>query len=618
MDSFAHKQQTPPILDTKYIPAHTWKTWAMAAAVHAVYAVGGILYGSSALNLYLPPQYEFYAQDIDAYVVASTPAHFDALLKQLYEHVRAGCAARSGGAPCSITTAFRFPHASLTVTLSINGVQFADITRQLWPNPVRVLFPVETVLVVDEAAKPYYLSVISLDEIKHRLVATVHSLPYADGGEALSPEANGWRIGKDGLRLQRIMELEASGLVLHQPRDWHVNAFPAPTPTTVVWAGHGDRSYCMPVPLTFTLLGVAAVPAEEQVAVLSPVVLPTPVASSVPEHGFPTFVLPRIDLPDAVQLPVAALAAYDHRLQRAEARVRTLACCLAARRSKQIRKCAQGFAKLRGDFKRMRGACIKEFVALNASVSAACDDFCAQLSLADRERATRVARAHSEEMGILTTRKNTALRAAADAIHTLETNLFEKHRDRVEFQRLVCKQLEAYTVDVQRCSVLTNDVGLADFQDMYSITLESLCAGSVEPFFWVDTLEPADILSTQMEVMLLRAHQIHSGHWDHSPPIKFATLRGADCEEWTTCILPTVEAQRANFLNGLKESMLALCLSPPLRRLRDLSLTVDTVCRKSAEAVSAIRAACIAEVMNSAPIRASHAVRMKCVTEMQQ
>jgi hypothetical protein len=178
--------------------------------------------------------------------------------------------------------------------------------------------------------------------------------------------------------------------------------------------------------------------------------------------------------------------------------------------------------------------------------------------------------------------------------------------------------METYAFDVQRCAVLTNDVSLPDFQDMYSITLESLCAGSVEPFIWVDTLEPADILSTQMEVVLLRAHQIHSGHWDHTPPTKFATLRGVDCEEWTTCTLPTVEAQRANLLNGLKESMLALCLSPPLRRLRDLGLAIDTVCRKSAEAMGVVRAACVAEVMDSAPIRASHAVRMKCVTELQQ
>jgi hypothetical protein len=621
------------MLDGDYVPVHTWKAWGRAAVLHAVAAVGGIVYGSTALNLYVPPQYEFHAQDVDAYIVATSAGHFDTAIAQLVEHVRAGLRTRSGGIHCYVSTAFHFPHANVTVTLAVNGAHIADFTRQLWPNPIRSLFPAEVVTVTDTAVEAYALSVLSLDELKHRLVATVCSLPYADGAPALPPAHNAWRIGKDGMRLQRLLELEARGQVSAQPRELALNAWAdgcaSPPLPRVVWATAGSVTYCMPAALTLPIASLPFATLNAQPSTTptaSPITSQTtsPACSAAETAGDADC---ESDRDPAVPMPpllppaeVMKLQACSARLERAEGRMHALAADATRRLTAHAhmrRKAAQGIARARGDWRRMRATCARDFADLGASFSALCDGMLTQWVERTRACANRAQEQYEVQLATVTARKNALLRDASESMHALETALCEKHQELVTFQRLVHEQLRACGMAVQRCALLTGAVALEDFDDMYSITLEKLCSEGVEPFVYLDAMSPADILSMQLEIAMVRAHEIHSGHWDYAPPVKHAVLRGVDCEGWKTVSpLPTVEAQRANLLAGVKESFLALCLSPPLRRLRDIALLVDNVLAHSVTAASTVRDAYVPERPDFTLIRLSHAVRVKCGGEI--
>ena len=510
-------------------------------------------------------------------------------------------------------------------------------------------------------AEAYYLSVLSLAEMKHRLAATVCSQAYADGGDALLAPDNKWRIGKDSLRLQRLLELEASGRTTERPRSMAVDAVPTAAPITLEWITAGGRTYCMPAALapplptsstTVSLLSTSHTPPSTtsssstspstsptnspgvRMPPHSPVDLEGAVAAAAAAVPISAAVLIPITVPaiaaamrplmDLASTPLAAAAAnaltvYNDRLERVEHCVQRVCANIADRRARyqhMRRKCAQGIAKARGDWKRMRAVCRTEFCDLAASFGAMCASMMVQWVEGEAAHAARVRAAHAEDLATLAARKDAALTETVHVMHDLEAALCQTHQTQTCYQRLAHTHTRAVSLQVQRLALLTNGVALSDFDDMYSITLEKLCCEGVEPFLWVDTLKPADILSTQLELALMRGHRIHSGEWDASPPTKYCMLSGAECVAWEAGTLPSVEAHRANLLAGVKESVLALCLSPPLRRLRDLSLLVDDLCRLASEASTALRAAAIGDKMDLTLIRQSHTVRMKCAGEI--
>ena len=218
------------MLNPNFIPAHTWTAWGTSAILRAIseYGASAVLYGSSAMNLYVPPQYRWQTQDIDVFVVCDTPNEFEPVVSHLMERVHSSLMTLSHNIRPALSLHMKFRHTDrnehVTMSMSLNGRHVADFTRQLRSvsNRVTAVFPTKIANILCPLFGSFTISTVSIDESKHRLCATVACAPYIDGSEAMSADTNKWRIEKDSLRLRRILELEQRQLLLSDPCDFEL------------------------------------------------------------------------------------------------------------------------------------------------------------------------------------------------------------------------------------------------------------------------------------------------------------------------------------------------------------------------------------------------------------
>ncbi len=248
-------------MNPNYVPHHTWAEWSKAAILKGVSQFGpdAVLYGSGAFNLYMPYQFQLQTQDLDFFLIVDSPNDFEEAVSRIVVAVQENLTFLSGGVVPSTSVHMKFSSGEcasdkhVTMSLAVNGRHVADFSRQLAKNvhTLRTLFPVKHVNVLNSNLGAFSVHAIALEEVKHRLVATVHCLPYLDGAEALPARTNGWRIKKDTPRLHRLLDLEALGRISSNPSDLYLEDQPL-FATQVCYVEHLSLKVkvAMPVPLT--------------------------------------------------------------------------------------------------------------------------------------------------------------------------------------------------------------------------------------------------------------------------------------------------------------------------------------------------------------------------------
>jgi hypothetical protein len=243
------------------------KQWATAAALKAASAFHPVLYGSKAVNLYLPPAFEFEASDVDILLLVPSEEVFDTTIADIKREMQSLLQAWCESTFIRISALTVFHNLQPTIKIAVNGIHIADFTRQFYTVPLPE-FQYKTVEVLYNS-DCFPMQVINLEDILHRLTATVHCQSYADGGLPQDVSRNQWRITKDGKRLDRLMFLRSHSMLLVEPRTLQLNVLPyvCNTAMTVQTAISGLK-YAMPVgvvkpPINLKISVPTAFPFEE-------------------------------------------------------------------------------------------------------------------------------------------------------------------------------------------------------------------------------------------------------------------------------------------------------------------------------------------------------------------
>ena len=198
-----------------YVPIWKHRELTQAAALRAAARCSMVLYGATALNLYLESPFRFETRDLDFFLAANG-------LEEFYTKVTEFKAAMQDaldklGAKQMVVTDRPMAFVSgrpATVKMFVGTVHVADVTMHSHAQiaAVEARFKRESVDVVTDALEPFTLRVASLNELLHRMAATVRGLPCVDGFymdvSAEDPAVQDMqraRVHKDCLRLDRIM-----------------------------------------------------------------------------------------------------------------------------------------------------------------------------------------------------------------------------------------------------------------------------------------------------------------------------------------------------------------------------------------------------------------------------
>jgi hypothetical protein len=214
----------------------------------------------------MPSHFQLQTQDLDFFLVVNRPNDFEDAVSRIVAVVQENLVVLSGGVAPSTSVHMKFSSGEfasdkhVTMSLAVNGRHVADFSRQLAKDvhALRALFPVKSAKAVGSMLGDFAVNTIALDEVNHRLVATVHCLPYLDGGEALPARTNAWRIKKDTPRLCRLLDLEALGRISSEPSDLYLGDVPPPslfaTGFFYVQDSVSKMQAAMPEPLSVPLL----------------------------------------------------------------------------------------------------------------------------------------------------------------------------------------------------------------------------------------------------------------------------------------------------------------------------------------------------------------------------
>jgi len=564
-----------------------------------------VVYGSCAMNCYLPPQFKFQAQDIDAFILCATANEFQikiAVLKQRIEHL---LTSMSEGVVPHLSFAMKArpstetsPIEHITFTLSLNHRQVADFTRQLLGevDTFRAVFPANITSVVCPIYGTFPVYVMSLDEVKHRLVATINSLTYVDGSDALPYESNDWRIKKDAPRLQRLLELEALGLISPVPVAFEL--LERPTAFRTVTLRHpSGLEYCMPAPFQ----------AQRQ-------------------SFDPSSCIAKVEMSTDSTLAdaVSRLGAFDTRLSGLSdklAMIRDHSSVTSSGSRAKIVAHAQMCAKLRSNHRSLRSRTMKHFQSW-------ADDFGkyeSKLLAAVKTFAARSQKVVSRGVSLMDTIRNNkaSLREAHDMLGCLEELSYREHFDRLTFQKTVVECVSVSERMLSSYMSQTDQYRLPDIlADAFQIQLRRFVTMNVFPPSMLDLLSFTNDYDEAVTGCLLSLFQqactISVGGRDDVSSVPMAVL----------CDLTVATREKVVFLEGYQEDVdvftrrdvqlhaiastaTAFILSPLLQRLKDMSETFELVIKHYKSGMHSIRDALVEEKLCGKHIKKSHELRSR-------
>ncbi len=197
---------------------------AKAALLHVLATVAGeraVLYGSAALNLYLPRRHWFPESDLDFFIVVDEPDEFGKLVETACTSLNKHLRVVFNDASLTVNW-YLLSHGpdDITMSVSVNGNKIADLTRQFSHKACRLtaFFPRKQAMALVSTDSPAFsFWTISLFEALHRMATTVSCTPCLDGSPTLSYQANSSRIAKDNERLLKLAELQSLGVLSDIP-----------------------------------------------------------------------------------------------------------------------------------------------------------------------------------------------------------------------------------------------------------------------------------------------------------------------------------------------------------------------------------------------------------------
>ncbi len=192
-----------------------------------------VLYGSAALNLYLPPRHRLPCSDLDFYIVVATPECFGDIVQRTCTVVNKQLRLFFSDASISVSW-YLLSHGpdEITMSVSVNGIKFADLTRQFVHKiaPLECVFPrLRTKAVLPGVVDELDIWTISFQEAAHRIACTVACLPCLDGSPVIPLHANAGRVAKDTGRLAKLNDLSCLGLLSMEPSSFVLDAKEAKT-----------------------------------------------------------------------------------------------------------------------------------------------------------------------------------------------------------------------------------------------------------------------------------------------------------------------------------------------------------------------------------------------------
>ena len=202
-----------------YVPQWRQRQLAHMATLHAAAhaPIELVLYGATALNVYVDPAFHFETHDLDFFCTADNQDAFNSALcvfvvtlQQSLTDVNEG----SWDNRVSVRQSAYVHGKPTTAKVCIGNTHVADLTMHTASqrDAVQAKFPRETVSFKTSCFLEFDVRVASLNELLHRMASTINNTPCVDGIfiDALSPDTathimQQQRVLKDSKRLDRLM-----------------------------------------------------------------------------------------------------------------------------------------------------------------------------------------------------------------------------------------------------------------------------------------------------------------------------------------------------------------------------------------------------------------------------
>lgn len=248
---------------------YQYKQLALGVIMRLAFKLRMVIFGSSALNVYLHPLFWFEAQDMDLLLAVEPDAMSADTTERLCHLFTAELYKAADNANVlypRLALSTLFHNGMFTLHVRVADMDVADIT--LAPQHSRdhmdALFPVQ----FTQVAGVGHVRVLSLEELLHRIACTVQCAPLADGTQPIRREHNLWRVRKDTQRLQRLRILSSQGYLRAKPNAWAAD----PRSSDVACAADRGDGVLMPTGFGFKLdasiacvdIGIAAAAKTDQ------------------------------------------------------------------------------------------------------------------------------------------------------------------------------------------------------------------------------------------------------------------------------------------------------------------------------------------------------------------
>ena len=224
-----------------YVPVWRQQQLAHMAALQAAAKTSAhlVLYGATAINMYLDPIFWIDTKDLDFFCTADTLDDFYVAV-QAFETALATALLELPVLESEWDVRVNVRHSAYihgrptTVKMYVGNLHVADVSMHSVDQvrSVERQFPREVARVLTSCFAPFNLQVASLNELLHRMASTIANRPCVDGFfiDALSSDdathlAQQQRVLKDSLRLDRLMLVHGmnQNLLVWKPRVFKVH-----------------------------------------------------------------------------------------------------------------------------------------------------------------------------------------------------------------------------------------------------------------------------------------------------------------------------------------------------------------------------------------------------------
>lgn len=204
------------------------------------------------------------------------------------------------------------------------------------------------------------------------------------------------------------------------------------------------------------------------------------------------------------------------------------------------------------------------------------------------------------------------IREAADAMHNLESFVYQDHYNRMVYQRKLYSTLESVHSNQTNLLRLTSNAGdLESYADSYNLFARRFAEEGV--FYLPLTAgyqNAAPLMYSCMLSGFAEAHAIFMGERDSAEDVKRLAFSGCKLVSVDGHIPPGID-RRPFLLQAVAETMVAFCIGPLLQRLSDVSSVADANCMFTGKCAMYGKDA--NEKLDMKCIKASYNTRLKCL-----